>query len=138
MCGEIETMVFLELALFVIGVIAVVSAISFIAKTTSNITHSFGIPEYLASTIVISFIILIPLFLVMHISNFYDIPVLGISSVIGFSVTMLTLVMGIFLLKNKLPVEYEGYRNATFMWVAALLLLIVSFDKARLSSSYRF
>lgn len=122
-------MIGLGIAFLVLGLAALISSTDFIAKTTSSITHSFGIPEYLASTIVISFVLVVPIFLIMQLTNIFDVPVLGISTVIGFSITLLTLVMGFFLIKNELPVEYEGYRNATFMWASALLLLIVSFDK---------
>lgn len=122
-------MVLLELALFIIGFVTVVSAIDFIAKTTSNITNTIGLPEYLTSTIVISFVIALPVLLIMIISNFYDIPSLGLSTALGFAMTVITLVMGIFLFKNELPVTYEGYRNSTFMWASALVLLIVSFDR---------
>lgn len=118
-----------ELILFIIGFATVISSTNFIAKSTSNITHSFGIPEYLASTIIISFIFSMPNLLIMLLSNIYDIPVLGLSTIIGFSVATMTLVMGIFLIKNEVPVEYEGYRNSTFMWAAALLFFIVSIDK---------
>jgi Ca2+/Na+ antiporter len=62
-------------------------------------------------------------------SNFYDVPTFGLSTTIGFAVTVMTLVMGIFLVRNELPVGYEGYRNATFMWASALLLFIVSIDR---------
>jgi cation:H+ antiporter len=65
----------------------------------------------------------------MLISNLYDVPTLGLATSIGFAATIISLMMGVFLLKNELPVEYEGYRNATFMWCSALLLFIVSFDK---------
>jgi Ca2+/Na+ antiporter len=122
-------MVFVESALLAIGVATVVSAIDFIAKSTSSITHRFGIPEYLASTLVLSFVITLPVFLILLISNIYDTPVLGMSLVIGVPIATITLVMGVFLLRNELPVEFEGYRNATFMWSAALLLLILSIDK---------
>ena len=122
-------MVVLEIVLISIGLAAIISAIDFIAKTSSNITHSLGLPEYLVSTIVISFIVTVPIILTMQLSNFYDAPVLGLSTAIGFATTLMTLVMGIFLLRNELPIEYEGYRNATFMWASAILLLIVSFDR---------
>jgi cation:H+ antiporter len=122
-------MVFLEIILITIGLAAILSAIDFIAKTTSNITHSLGLPEYLTSTIILSFIVVVPIFLMMHLSNAYDAPALGLSTAMGFALTLVTLVMGVFLLKNELPVEYEGYRNATFMWASALLLLVVSFDQ---------
>ncbi|MDD5181876.1 MAG: hypothetical protein PHC66_01745 [Candidatus Nanoarchaeia archaeon] len=118
-----------EIILLVLAVAAIISAVDFVAKTTSNITHSLGIPEYLASTIIISFVVVVPLFVVMQITNVYDVPVFGLSTALGFTLALITLVMGIFLIKNELPVEYEGYRNATFMWAAALLLFIVSFDK---------
>lgn len=118
-----------ELILFVIGVAAIISSINFIAKSTSNITHSFGIPEYLASTIIISFVFSMPNLLIMLLSNLYDVPVLGFATILGFTITTMTLVMGTFLLRNEVPIAYEGYRNATFMWTAALLLLIVSVDR---------
>ena len=118
----------LELILFIIGIATVISSTNFIAKSTSNITHSFGIPEYLASTIIISFIFSLPTLLIMVLSNFYDIPMIGISTIIGFAIATMTLVMGIFLIMNEVPVEYEGYRNSTFMWAAALLFFIVAID----------
>ena len=122
-------MVVFEIILLVLALAAMISAVDFVAKTTSNITHSLGLPEYLASTVIISFVIIVPIFLMMQISNAYDAPVLGISIALGFSLTMITLVMGIFLIRNELPVEYEGYRNSTFMWASALLIFIVSIDK---------
>lgn len=118
----------LELILFIIGIATVISSTNFIAKSTSNITHSFGIPEYLASTIIISFIFSLPMLLIMLLSNFYDMPVIGLSTIIGFAVATMTLVMGVFLIRNEVPVEYEGYRNSTFMWAAALLFFIVTLD----------
>jgi Ca2+/Na+ antiporter len=119
----------LETILFIIGIVTVVSSINFISKSTSNITHSLGIPEYLASTIIISIICSLPVLLIMFFSNIYDIPLLGISTMIGFALTTLTLVMGIFLIRNEVPVEYEGYRNATFMWASALVLLVSTMDR---------
>jgi len=119
----------LETILFIIGIAAVISATNFISKSTSNITHSFGIPEYLASTIIISVICSLPILLIMLFSNIYDIPLLGVSTMIGFALTTLTLVMGIFLIRNEVPVEYEGYRNSTFMWASALLLLVSTLDR---------
>jgi len=117
-----------EFILFIIGIATVISSMNFIAKSTSNITHSFGIPEYLASTIIISFLYSMPALMILLLSNIYDVSVLGISTIIGLAIATLTLVMGIFLLRNEVPVEYEGYRNSTFMWASALLFLVVSMD----------
>lgn len=125
--GEMNML--LEFTLFIIGIATLISSTNFISKSTSNITHSFGIPEYLTSTVIISFIFSLPNFLLMFFSNTYDLPELGISTILGFTITTITLVMGIFLFRNEIPVEYEGYRNSTFMWAAALLFLILTLDK---------
>jgi Ca2+/Na+ antiporter len=64
----------------------------------------------------------------MLLSNFYDLSIIGISTIIGFAVATMTLVMGLFLIMNEVPVEYEGYRNSTFLWAAALLFFIATLD----------
>jgi Ca2+/Na+ antiporter len=64
----------------------------------------------------------------MLLSNFYDLSIIGISTIIGFGVATMTLVMGLFLIMNEVPVEYEGYRNSTFLWAAALLFFIATLD----------
>lgn len=122
-------MVVIELTLLIIGLATVISSLDFISKTTSNITHSLGIPEYLASTIILSFVVSIPAMILLFFSNFYDVPLFGFSVLIGFAITTITLVMGVFLYFNEVPIVYEGYRNATFMWSSALLLFVVSFDR---------
>lgn len=122
-------MVLVETIILIIALAAVISSIDFIAKTTSNITHSIKVPEYLASTIVLSFVMSVPVILLLFLSNLYDVPVFGISVLIGFVMTLITLVMGLFLFFNRIEVEHEGHRNSTFMWAAALLFLIISMDK---------
>jgi Ca2+/Na+ antiporter len=67
--------------------------------------------------------------LILFFANLYDFPVFGMSVLIGFAITTITLIMGIFLFFNEVPIVYEGHRNATFMWSAALLLFIVSMDR---------
>ena len=119
----------LEIMIFAVSIAAIVSSLDFISKSFSGFAHSLGIPEYLAGTIVLSFIISLPVFLIMLISNIFNVPTFGISTIVGFSIATITLVMGIFLLNNEIPVEYEKYRNSTFMWAAALLFFIVSLDK---------
>ena len=118
-----------EIFLFAISIAAVISSLDFIAKSVSNITHSRGIPEYLASTIILSFVIALPVFVILFVSNLYNISTIGISALLGFAIATITLVMGIFLLKNEINVEFEGYRNATFMWASALLFLVVAVDR---------
>ncbi len=118
-----------EILIFAISIAAVISSLDFISKSVSNFTHSLGIPEYLASTIILSFVISLPVFLILLFSNIFNVPTLGITTVIGFSLAIVSIVMGVFLLKNEVPVEYERYRNSTFMWAAALLFLIVAVDK---------
>jgi len=117
-----------EVILFALSIAAVVSSIDFISKSVSSITRSFGVPEYLASTIILSFIISLPTFLIMFFSNVYGFPTFGVMTIIGTSIATISLIMGLFLLKNKISVAYERYRNATFMWASALLFLIVSLD----------
>lgn len=119
----------LEIVLFAISIAAVISSLDFIAKSVSNMTHSMGIPEYLASTIILSFVISLPVFVILFVANVYNVSTIGISALLGFSIATITLVMGVFLLKNEVNVEYEGYRNATFMWASALLFLVVSVDR---------
>lgn len=118
----------IETILFAIGIATAISAISFIGKSASGITESLGLQQYITSTVVLSFVIALPILLIFGFSAFYNISTFGIAAAIGFSITTATLVMGIFLLKNNVEVEYEGYRNATFVWSSALLLLITSFD----------
>ena len=118
-----------EATLFAISMAAILSSLDFISKSMSNLTHSLGIPEYLASSVILSFTISIPSFLILLFSNLFDFASLGISVLIGFSLVNITLIMGVFLFKNELPIEYEGYRNSTFMWAAALLFLITSIDQ---------
>ena len=115
----------LELTLLIVCIAAIVSSTDFISKSFSNITQSVGISEYFSSTIILSFIISLPVFLLMFFSDVYDLTGFGVNIIIGFSITMITLIMGIFLLKNKVNVEYERFRNITFMWASAILFFIV-------------
>jgi len=118
-----------EIFLLIISILTLISAGNFIIKSTSNITQNLGIPEYLASTIVLCFFVNLPLLIIMLISNFYNISELGISAVIGSAVTILTLTLGILLLTSEFPIKAESHRNITFMWSSALVLFIVSLDK---------
>jgi cation:H+ antiporter len=118
----------IELLLFAISIAAIVSSNDFIAKAITNFAGYLGVPEYLISTIVLSFIANLPIFTAALISNIFNVPAIGMSMIIGFSMAVLTLVMGVFLLRNEISVEYERYRNATFMWAASLLFFIVVFD----------
>ena len=119
----------IEILLFAISIAAVISSVDFISKSIANFANYVGIPNYLVSTIILSFVVSSPVFLTMLISNIFNVPILGISTIIGFSLAVITLVMGVFLIKNKISVEYERYRNATFMWAASLLFFVVSIDK---------
>ncbi|MCD6575533.1 MAG: hypothetical protein J7K73_00025 [Nanoarchaeota archaeon] len=118
-----------EVIIFVISVAAVISAIDFISKAVANLASTTGVPRYLVSTVILSFIISLPVFLTMLFSNIFNVPTLGVSALIGFSIAVLTLIMGIFLIKNEVSVEYERYRNATFMWAASVLFFVVTLDQ---------
>ena len=118
----------IEIFLFAVSVAAMVSSTDFITKAIANFAGNLGVPEYLVSTNVVSFTATLPIFLATLYSNTFNVPTLGVSTIIGFSTATLTLVMGVFLLKNEISVEYERYRNATFMWAATLLFFIVLID----------
>ncbi len=108
-----------------LSIIAIVSSTDFISKSLSNITQNFGISEYLSSTIILSFVISLPVFLLMIFSDFLDITGFGINLLIGFSIAIITIVMGVFLLKNEILVEKEEYRNISFMWASSILFFAV-------------
>ncbi len=118
----------LEIIILALSIAAIVSSTDFISKSLSNITQNLGISEYLSSTFILSFVITLPVFLLMLFSDLLDITAFGINTLIGFSITIITLVMGFFLLKNEITVDYEGNRNITFMWASSILFLVVLFN----------
>lgn len=115
----------LELAIFIVSIAAIVSSTDFISKSFSNITQSLGISEYISSTIILSFVISLPIFLLMFFSDMFHITTFGVNIIIGFSIAMITIVMGVFLLKNEVAVEQERFRNTTFMWASSILFFVV-------------
>ncbi len=119
----------LELLIFAISIVAVISSVDFTSKSISSLADRMGVPKYLVSTIILSIIVSLPAFLAMIYSNLFNVPTLGFSTLIGFSIGVLTIVMGIILIKDEVPIEYERYRNATFMWAATILFFVVSLDQ---------
>ena len=118
----------LELLMLAVSVATVLSSTDFIAKAFANIAYAYKYPQYFISTVVISFIFTFPALLITFVANYNDYPMFGTSFIVAFVLTVLTFVLGIFLLSNKVPIEYERYRNSTFLWAAAIVFLIVSQD----------
>ena len=118
----------MELLYFAVAVAMAMSSTKFIADFLSTIAHSKGIPEYLASTLILSATITFPVFLITLISNLLDMPEMGMMIVIGTALAMMSIIMGFFLITSKRKLSYERNRNSTFLWAAALLLLITAED----------